>query len=150
MSAHFRRLESAATAIAYDQLRDLAPRLSELIYCAAVPERQLRLILDWSADIGSPETGDALSMERLRAVAPALVVAFVAAHAYSLDKGQDERGHSLKLRDLGGGATVGDTLAVVAVIAVDLHGEEGRDIVKAAGSDLAAMLSRVAAMIGAR
>ena len=79
--AHPRWL-SPAIAVAVFELRDLAPRLSSLLYVSAIPDTTVQTILDWSEEV-SVDAGRALAFDRLRAVFPAFVTAFVGAHTYS-------------------------------------------------------------------
>ena len=63
--AHPRWL-SPAIAVAVFELRDLAPRLSSLLYVSAIPDTTVQTILDWSEEV-SVDAGRALAFDRLRA-----------------------------------------------------------------------------------
>ena len=86
--AHLRWLSPAIAAAAFE-IRDLAPRLSSLLYIRTLPDKTVQAILDWSEEASS-DAGKALTLGRLRAVFPALVTAFVGARTYSrTDPGED-------------------------------------------------------------
>ena len=113
------------TAAAWYDVRDSAPRLSELLYCATMPDGPLSVLLDWSEAVTSSDDTAAFGIERLRDVLPALVRAFVFSHTYSRSEragGND----AVDLFDAGCGSVVARVLALTRLIAAALHGEEER------------------------
>ena len=89
--AHPRWVSPAIAAAAFE-IRDLAPRLSSLLYIRTLPDKTVQAILDWSEDAVSLDAGQAFALDRLRTVLPALVTAFVGAHTYSrADPGRRRR-----------------------------------------------------------
>lgn len=136
-------------AAAWYDLRGLAPRLSGLIYCGPMPDRPLPVLLDWSEAVGS-DRSDAFSIERLRAVLPALVRAFVASHTYSRSERWDGGSDVVELYDTGCGSVVGRVLPLTGLIAVALHGDEGRALVEASRAELASTLARIHELMSGR
>jgi hypothetical protein len=130
------------TASAWYDLRGLAPKLSGLIYCAPMPDGPLSILLEWSEAVGS-DCSDAFAVERLRAVLPALVRAFVASHTYSRSERWDSGSDVVELHDAGCGSVVGRVLPLTGLIAVALHGDEGRALVEASRAELAGTLARI-------
>ncbi len=137
------------TAAAWSDLRHLAPRLSGLIYCGPMPDRPLAVLLDWAEAVGSG-CSDAFAIDRLRAVLPALVGAFVASHTYSTAERWDSGGDVVELYDAGCGALVGRVLPLTGLLAVALHGDEGRALVEASRAELAGTLARIHALMAGR
>lgn len=143
MSARLRWADPETAAL-YFALRDMAPELAGLIYCRSMPEARLATLLDWSELVGTKDGSDAFAIDRLRDVLPALVTAFVASHTY-----RPADGDIVELYDAGCGSVVGRVLPMTALIAIALHGEDGRALAEAAQADLAGTLGRIhALMIG--
>lgn len=136
------------TAAALYDLRVLTPQLSRLIYCGPIPEAPSSTILDWSDAICAPD--NAAAVERLREVFGAMVCAFIASHTYAPAERWDGGKDIVELFDTGGGATVCQALGLTALIAIALHGDEGRDLVVAARAKLAHELSRISEMMMGR
>lgn len=131
------------TAAAWYDLRDLAPQLSGLLYCGRMPDQPLSVLLDWSEAIASPDGMDAFTVGRLRDVLPALVRAFVASHTYAKAERWDSGRDVVELYDAGCGSVVGRVLSLTGLIAVFLHGDEGRALVEATRTELAGTLARI-------
>ena len=146
--AHPRWLSPAIAAAMFD-LQELAPRLSSLLYVRVLPDATVQAILDWSEEASS-DAGKALTLDRLRAVFPALVTAFVGAHTYSRADPGEDGGLCVDLHDQGCGALVGAMRSRLELIAMALHGEEGRRLVAATHADLADHLDRIARLVMAR
>ncbi len=147
MTSGLLRWADSETAATYYDLRELAPQLAGLIYCRSMPERPLAVVLDWSDAVVSPDCADALCLDRLREVLPALVTAFVAAHTYARGERWDAGNDVVELYDAGCGGVVAKALPLVGLIAVALHGDGGRALAAASRSDLADALSRTHAMM---
>ena len=137
------RWADAETAAAWFELRDLAPQLSGLIYCGPMPDEPLSVLLDWSEAVVAPDCSDAFTVDRLRAVLPALVRAFVASHTYARAERWDSGRDVVELYDAGCGSVVGRVLPLTGLIAVALHGDEGRALVEASRAELAGTLARI-------
>lgn len=131
------------TAAAWFDLRALAPQLSGLIYCAPMPDKALSILLDWADAVAAPDGSDAFTLARLGTVLPALVTAFVAAHTYGRPEQGDNLNEVVELYDAGCGAIVGRVMPMTGLIAVALHGDEGRQLVEAARSQLAGILGKI-------
>ena len=147
--AHPRWVSPAIAAAAFE-IRDLAPRLSSLLYIRTLPDKTVQAILDWSEDAVSLDAGQAFALDRLRTVLPALITAFVGAHTYSRADPGEDGGHCLDLHDQGCGVLVAAVRTRLELIAMALHGEEGRRLVAATHADLADHLDRIARLIVAR
>ena len=137
----------AAAANACFELRDIAPRLSSLLYVPAMPDRTLQVLLDWSEIVTGEDTGSAFTLERLRIVLPALVTAFIASHTYARSDQSENDGPCIDLHDHGCGSLVGTVISHLGTIAVALHADDGRRLAGAARSDLAEHLGRIAALV---
>ena len=144
MSARLRWADPE-TAAAYFALRDIAPQLAGLIYCRSMPDARLATLLDWSELVGTKDGSDAFALDLLRDVLPALVTAFVASHTY-----RPADGDIVELYYAGCGAVVGRVLPMTALIAVSLHGTEGRALAEAAQAQLAEILGRIHALMVGR
>lgn len=142
MTGNTLRWSDPETAAAWYDLRDLAPRLSGLIYCAQMPDRQLSVLLDWSEAVAS-DSADAFAIDRLRAVLPALVPAFIASHTYRRAERWDSGSGVVELFDEGCGSVVGRVLPLAGLIAIALHGDDGRALVEASRAELAGTLARI-------
>ena len=147
--AHPRWVSPAIAAAAFE-IRDLAPRLSSLLYIRTLPDKTVQAILDWSEDAVSLDAGQAFALDRLRTVLPALVTAFVGAHTYSRADPGEDGDHCVDLHDQGCGVLVAAVRTRLELIAMALHGEEGRRLVAATHADLADHLDRIARLIVAR
>lgn len=139
-----------ATVGVYVEMRNLAPELSSLMYCAAMPERSLATVLDWSETVTDLDPGPAFSVERLREVLPALVVAFVASHTYELQERREGDGDVINLYDAGCGTLVGEVMGLTGLLAIALHGEPGRALVESARRDLAGNLLKISERVAGR
>ncbi len=135
------------TAAAYYELRDHAPQLVGMSYCKSMPESPLAVVLDWSEAVASPDCSVAFTFERLRQVLPALVRAFVASHIYSRVERWDTGADVVELYDAGCGGVVGKVLPLARLIAVALHGDDGRALAAASRAELADTLSRIHALL---
>ena len=144
--AHPRWLSPAIAAAAFE-IRDLAPRLSSLLYIRTLPDKTVQAILDWSEDAVSLDAGQAFALDRLRRVLPALVIAFVGAHTYSRADPGEECGRCVDLHDKGCGALVWRVMSRLELIAAALHADEGPRLVAEARSSLADHLDRIAALV---
>lgn len=147
--AHPRWLSPAVAAATFE-LRDLAPRLASLLYVTAIPDNTVRAVLEWSEDVISPDSGQAFALDRLRAVLPALTVAYVVAHTYSRSDAGEGVDQCIDLHDQGCGALVRAVRSRINVIAMALHGEEGRRLVAASHAGLADHLERITRLIMTR
>lgn len=135
------------TAAAWYALRDLAPQLSGLLYCGSTPEKPLSVLLDWSEALMSDDCSAAFGLERLGEVLPALIRAFVASHVYGRAERWDSGRDVVELYDTGYGTVVGRALPLTGLIAVALHGDDGRGLVEAARTDLARTLACIHEMM---
>ena len=131
------------TAAAWYDLRDLAPQLSGLLYCGSMPDQPLTVLLDWSEALVSQDCSAAFGLDRLGEVLPALVRAFVASHTYARAERWDSGRDVVELYDTGYGSVVGRALPLTGLIAVALHGDEGRGLVEASRAELAGTLARI-------
>jgi hypothetical protein len=143
------RRTSLATAALYCDLRDIAPVLSGLTHSRTIPDTALQVILDWSDTVAAPDVDPPFELDRLRALLPALVVAFVAEHTYTC-AGPDGGGGCIDLHDEGCGALVADVMELTAAIAIVRHGADGRRLVEAARADLGRHLHRITELIAGR
>lgn len=139
------RWADAETAAAWYDVRELAPRLSGLIYCAPMPDGPLSTLLEWSEAVASDD-GAAFGLDRLRAVMPALVRGFVSSHTYAYSR----QSGGIDLYDAGCGRVVARVMANTAQIAMALHADDGRALVEASRSELAAALGQIHALMTGR
>lgn len=139
------RWADAETAAAWYDVRELAPRLSGLLYCAPMPDEPLSTLLAWSEAVASDD-GAAFGLDRLRDVMPALVRGFVSSHTYA----HSRQGDVIELYDEGCGRAVARVMARTAQIAMALHASDGRELVEASRSELAAALGQIHAMMTGR
>lgn len=147
MTGNLLRLADLATVGVFVELRELAPQLSGLVYCAAaIPDKSLDTVLDWSAQIEAPDPARAFDLERLGMVFPALVAAFIASHTYVRISDRDV----LELYDIGCGRLTSKIMGLTAQIAMAHHGDRGRALVEAARDDLASKLSKISDLIVGR
>jgi hypothetical protein len=137
------RWADAGTAAAWYDLRELAPRLSGLMYSTTIPDQLVSVLLDWSEAVTAPDCSEAFTLDRLRAVLPALVRAFIAGHTYALGERWDTGGDVVELYDTGCGSMVGRAMGLAGLMATALHGAEGRELVEGARAELASTLSRI-------
>jgi len=91
----------------------------------------------------SQDCSAAFGLDRLGEVLPALVRAFVASHAYARAERWDSGRDVVELYDTGYGSVVGQALPLTGLIAVALHGDEGRGLVEASRAELAGTLARI-------
>lgn len=131
------------TAAAWYDLRDLAPQLSGLLYCGSMPDQPLTVLLDWSEALVSQGCSAAFGLDRLGEVLPALVRAFVASHAYARVERWGGGRDVVELHDTGCGSVVGRALPLTGLIAVALHGDEGRGLVEASRAELVGTLAGI-------
>ena len=149
MSALGLRWMSPATAAAYLELGELAPRLSGLLYSQTIPDSALQVILDWSEAVAATDETSSFDLDRLQALMPALVVAFIAEHSYACAD-PEGIGGCIDLYDEGCGALVDRVRWLIATIAVALHGDAGQHLVEDARADLGLRLNRIAGLIAGR
>jgi hypothetical protein len=144
------RWASPSAATAYFELRDVAPRLSGLMYSPTIPDSTLQVILDWSEGVVAPDADPSFGLDRLRHLFPALVVAFVGEYTYARAGSGKSAGGCIDLYDRGCGTMVAEVMSLTATLATALHGDEAQQIVTAARAELADHLDRIAALIFSR
>lgn len=150
MNGKLLRWSDPTTIGACCEIRDLAPQLSNLIYCAPMPDAPLEKVLVWSEIVTEADPEPAFSLDALRGVMPALVLAFVAAHTYSRDERSGGGGEVIDLYDAGCGSVVGRVMELAAIIAIAMHGDAGQRLVGAAHADLSDKLRSIAEFIARR
>ena len=136
-----------AVAAAVLEIGDLAPRLAGLLQVAAIPDRTVKAVLDWSELVADADAGSPFSLDRLRTVLPALVTAFVGAHTYSQAGPGEDGDRCVDLHDQGCGGLVGAVMSRLELIAAELYGEAGRRLAEATRGALADDLDRITAMV---
>jgi hypothetical protein len=124
--------------------------LGILLEDETVPATARRTLRSWGEDLGTGDAAEALRLDRLAPVLTGLATIAVALHSYRPRRGRSYvRGAPISLErvDQGGALIVALARHLVGEIAVILHGDAGRDAVRAGLVHEHELMRRLAGMI---
>jgi hypothetical protein len=125
------------------ELCAVAPLLANLTH-SRIPDKHLHVLLDWSDMLKTTPAEEALSLERLMDILPAIVIAFACAHTYSVEANDDGSGHSLHMFDADGcGRMTARVFSLTAMYAAAKHGDEGRRLARTSACSLVDKLNGI-------
>jgi hypothetical protein len=125
-----RKVPLATMDLALALLRErLAPGFPRLIWNPCLPDRSLAVLLAWAEALGTEDPEEALALEALARVLPALNTAFLASFTFAGTQARDPRLRGLKvdleLTDRGNGQLVDQARSCAGLLAAGMHGQAG-------------------------
>lgn len=158
MSAPFpgsRTAPKAAMDLALALLRErLAPGFPRLIWNPCLPDRSLAVLLAWADALAAEDPAEALALEALARVLPALNTAFLSSFTFAGLPARDPRLHGrtvdLELTDRGDGHLVDRARSCASLLAAGLHGQAGVALVKRSDRALRADMDAIARAVARR
>jgi hypothetical protein len=130
---------------------ECAAELPMLVYNERLPDPQFQTIRDWSEQLLSAEPWAGFNLESLPALFHALNIALLSCYAYGPqeDRANPPRSGRVHLHftDTGGALLVERARAAAGIIAVAIHGPEGEAVLRAADTELHALVDAISAAI---